>query len=29
MADEVEIELVEVNYQFRKGGNEMMVLKKF
>jgi alpha-N-acetylglucosamine transferase len=28
MVDYVEIELVEVDYQFRKGGNEMMVLKK-
>jgi len=29
LIDDVEIRLVEVDYQFRKGGNEMMVLKKY
>jgi hypothetical protein len=28
-ADDVEIRILEVDYQFRKGGNEMMVLKNY
>lgn len=27
--DDVKMELIKVDYQFRKGGNEMMVLKKY